>query len=252
MTTTNTPARRGASTPQPNRRFAAWPLDRDDTARIGLSAIGLLVVVSLVGLTIRHVLDSTALQRTDVAISEWFAAQRTPLLNTLSDYGSAFSDTITVVLALLVTVPLLIVITKRWNDSLLLVGAVGMETLIFVSTALLVGRDRPPVEQLDVSPPTASFPSGHTGAAVALYLALVVIVFWWSKNRTIRTVATVLGASIPVIVALSRLYRGMHFATDVVFGAVVGLVSVYVMATVLAPRSRADQSDEHYALERAG
>ena len=42
---------------------------------------------------------------------------------------------------------------------------------------MLVDRARPPVvHRLDTAPPTSSFPSGHTAAAVVLYVGLALIV----------------------------------------------------------------------------
>jgi len=49
--------------------------------------------------------------------------------------------------------------------------AILIETVIFLSIASLVDRERPPVVKLDVAPPTSSYPSGHAGASTALYLA---------------------------------------------------------------------------------
>ena len=51
------------------------------------------------------------------------------------------------------------------------------ELFVFLLVTNTVGRPRPPVPRLDQAPPTSSFPSGHTAAAVALYgcIALVVL-----------------------------------------------------------------------------
>ncbi|MEX0756531.1 MAG: phosphatase PAP2 family protein, partial [Acidimicrobiia bacterium] len=80
----------------------------------------------------------------------------------------------------------------------------------------------PDVEQLDPAPPTASFPSGHVGATVAFALIVTVIVFWNTRNASWRALAVTSAIAISVIMALSRMYRGMHFFTDVVGGALLG------------------------------
>ena len=89
------------------------------------------------------------------------------------------------------------------------------EVLIFLASAAVVGRPRPPVPHLDgVLPPTSSFPSGHTAAAVCLYGALAALVLrgtraWW------RWVVLALAVALVVGVAFARLYRGAHHPTDV-------------------------------------
>ena len=210
-------------------------------ARVGAVGGLLFVATVAVGFLIKNVLSSTPVGRMDRRLSEWFESVRTPRWNDLTDWGSAFSDTITIVILLAVALPLLYLLVRRWNEPLLLLFAVGFETLIFVAAGAVVGRDRPPVEQLDVSPPTASFPSGHTGAAVAFYIGVLVLVFWWVRNKAARGVAVAVLGAIPVIVALSRLYRGMHYLTDVTWGAVVGAVSVALFAWILRPEQAGDR-----------
>jgi membrane-associated phospholipid phosphatase len=87
------------------------------------------------------------------------------------------------------------------------------------SLKLLVGRDRPPLQNVDQEPlvalpPTGSFPSGHAVVAFAA--------------------ATVLAAAVPrlrwplyllaALVAFSRVYVGVHYPGDAAAGAVVGVV----------------------------
>jgi membrane-associated phospholipid phosphatase len=49
------------------------------------------------------------------------------------------------------------------------------------------------------------------------------------------TIATVL-CLVPIVVGVSRLYRGMHHPTDVVFGVVCGGVWLALILTTLLPR----------------
>jgi membrane-associated phospholipid phosphatase len=71
--------------------------------------------------------------------------------------------------------------------------AILVETAIFLSIASLVDRERPPVEKLDVAPPTSSYPSGHVGASTALYLAFAILALRIERSWLRRT--TILSAS---------------------------------------------------------
>ncbi len=215
-----------------DRSFGPWPLRGRGLAVIA-AAFAVLVAFGWVVGTIVTSLASTSVGEFDRSVSRWFAAQRTDTLDLLSDIGSGFSDTLTVVVALVILVAVFLAVWRRWPEALMLVVALGLEVTTFVTIAFLVGRDRPPVEQLDPSPPTASFPSGHTAAAVALYLGLALIVTWNTENRLVRGMAWTVGILAPVAVALSRMYRGMHFITDVTAGALLGLVCLGVAVWAL-------------------
>ncbi|HEX8582587.1 MAG TPA: phosphatase PAP2 family protein, partial [Acidimicrobiales bacterium] len=103
-------------------------------------------------------------------------------------------------------------------------------------------RPRPPVERLDDVAATASFPSGHTAGAVALYGALAVLAALHLRRAAVRWLVIGVLALVPVAVALSRLYRGMHYPTDVAGGAVVGGAWLATVAgTTLASRTERDR-----------
>jgi undecaprenyl-diphosphatase len=166
-------------------------------------------------------------------LASWFATVRSRSLDIWTDVGSAFTDTINVIILLTILVVAMTWYWRRWRESLTLGLGVGLEALVFVVVSLVLGRDRPPVTQLDPSPPTASFPSGHVGAAFALYVGLALIVFWNTESRLRRTLAVIVAAVVPLAVALSRMYRGMHFLTDVIGGAVLGLLCLFTAALVV-------------------
>ena len=68
---------------------------------------------------------------------------------------------------------------------------------------------------LVAEPDPNSFPSGHTSAALSCAAA------WWHYLPRPWRIAAAAGA---VLMALSRLYVGVHFPTDVLCGVLVGLL----------------------------
>jgi undecaprenyl-diphosphatase len=207
-------------------------------AVVGILLLGAIVIG--LGFLLTDVLLQGAVGRWDESVSRWFVTRRTPSLNTLTQYGSDLGATFTIIGVALVS-SIALAIARRWRAVELIVVSLVVEFSVFLTATILVDRARPDVPRLDVSPPTSSYPSGHTAAAIALYMALAIIVSSLTANRLARAVAWVLAFALPIVVAVSRLYRGMHHLTDVLASVVLGVGAVLI--ALLAVRAGAAVSD---------
>ena len=172
------------------------------------------VVVVLLGLLITKVLETTGFADADAGVDRWFAKHRDSTLNSLTHVGTLFGETITIVACTAITVVIFRVVFHRWRESVILTSCVVGQSLIFLVTTILIDRDRPPVPHLDDSPPTSSFPSGHTAASTAFWAGAALIVAWHTRERWLGPLLAVVGLLIPIVVATCRMYRGMHYPTD--------------------------------------
>lgn len=91
---------------------------------------------------------------------------------------------------------------------------------------MLVSRDRPPLDTLLSKTGDDSFPSGHTAFVTALVIGLVLLA---TKRR--RLVA-ILGGIGVLLVAITRVYGGAHYPTDVIGGALTALTACLIAAGV--------------------
>ena len=89
---------------------------------------------------------------------------------------------------------------------------------------------------MDVSPPTSSFPSGHTSASVALYLGIALLLVLRARDGRMKATWWTLLVLVPVGVAMTRMYRGMHHPSDVVASFLNGGVCVLIMARAVLDR----------------
>ncbi|MFG3125026.1 diacylglycerol kinase family protein [Streptomyces sp. NPDC048201] len=159
---------------------------------------------------------------------------RTSTLTTLSSVGSELGNTLTVIGVTLAACLALLLIPRlpMWRQASFLALAVSLQSLVFLVVTIAVDRQRPDVHRLDGSLPTSSYTSGHTGAATAVYGGLAVLVLSRVRGPWRRVLAAVL-LLLPVVVGLSRLYRGMHHPTDVVGGMINGGLSLLVVGHAL-------------------
>ena len=113
----------------------------------------------------------------------------------------------------------ILVFMKNKKMAGVIVGSVAISTVANNVIKLIFMRVRPVVRRL-VEEHSFSFPSGHTMAAVTLYGILIFFVMKSRLNKKARiTISVVLGL-FPICVAVSRIYLGAHFASDVTGAAI--------------------------------
>ncbi len=209
-----------------------WLIGKHEAKVLAALYIAFTAVWFVVGWALTSPFKDSWIVRSDQSVAEWFADGRTDGLNSLSYVGSMLSDTLVKIVVTAIIAVAMLMVWRRWLEPLVVVVSLVLEALCFITITTLVGRPRPDVPRLEESPVNSSFPSGHVAAAVA-YSAIVVVVFWHTRRRWIRALAVILGVFVPVCVGLARMYRGMHFLSDVVFGALLGGASVLATAVVL-------------------
>ena len=193
-------------------------------------AVVLLLVLVGLGELLSKVFSHDVVGQDDAAVSRWLAGHRNRDLNEVTSLTTKLAETLTITVLAVVTVAFTAWVWRRWREPMLVAVAVAGEVAIFVTVTFLVDRARPPVKHLDAAPPTSSFPSGHTAAAVALYGALAVLASERARSALVRGLFVALAVLVPLVVAASRMYRGMHYLSDVLGGLLLGWL--WLLATV--------------------
>ncbi|MFD3454815.1 diacylglycerol kinase family protein [Streptomyces sp. NPDC058691] len=169
-------------------------------------------------------------------VNRALAAHRTEVGDAVAQALSTIAGTQGVIAVTFVCMVALLVLPRRprWGEALFLGGAVAAQSAVFVLVTVCVNRSRPDVVHLEQAPPTSSFPSGHVGAALALYGGLAVLAVAGLRGPW-RLPAVVALLLIPATVAFSRLYAGMHHPTDVIGGLLNGACTLFVMTRAVPP-----------------
>lgn len=151
---------------------------------------------------------------------------RTPILDTIMCFITGLGDAgiIWIVLAIV-----LLAIPKTRKSGIVVAVALCVD-LILCNGILknLFARVRPydintEIQLLITKPKDFSFPSGHTAASFAAVTAL-----YFSKEKKLWKPALILAC----LIAFSRMYLYVHYPTDVLGGALVGITAGYVGYTV--------------------
>jgi membrane-associated phospholipid phosphatase len=115
---------------------------------------------------------------------------------------------------------LALVIARRWRAAFFM-GSAAIGTLLLVTgLKLLFHRARPlDVTYLIQTPSSFSFPSGHALGSMGVMASVVVVLHAIRAPRLLCRLATLLAALYVFGVALSRVYFGVHYPSDVLGGA---------------------------------
>jgi undecaprenyl-diphosphatase len=121
----------------------------------------------------------------------------------------------------------------RGSDAVLVSGGLLGASVLAHGLKLFLARPRPDVPELLVAMPSDfSFPSAHTAQAVAFALVCAV-----AAGRGVATTTGMLvwGALImaAVLVGISRVYLQVHYVSDVVAGAMLGVAWVLALNWLL-------------------
>ena len=213
------------------RRRAGWtfPAATAPVAALAASLLGLILVGALAGGLLRQA-GPTGL--VDQPAASFLVAHRqgwlTGVMRLVTDLGAA---------GVLVPLVLAAGLAWRWRRGswrplALLAGAAAGAWMVQVAVKQLVERPRPPAG-LALSHATGfAFPSGHATDAAAVYGMLAVLLAR-SGSRAARLAAWAVAAGLIALVGLSRLYLGVHWLSDVVAGAGLGIAWLLAMFTAV-------------------
>ncbi|MDI9589948.1 MAG: phosphatase PAP2 family protein [Acidobacteriota bacterium] len=98
----------------------------------------------------------------------------------------------------------------------------------------LVQRPRPEGFRL-IAESGYSFPSGHSMVAMGFYGLLAWMAWRYEKDPTVRRLSVAGFALIVALVGISRVYLGVHYASDVIAGFCLALAWLALYITVVAP-----------------
>ena len=173
----------------------------------------------------------------DRVIPHWLAAHRTAGLTPWSLVFSDLGATEGILLVSVATCAVFLGLTRHWRPVVFIAVVMFGELGAFLAAAAVVKRPRPDVTHLDHHLPTSAYPSGHEAATSCLYIAIAILVIghargWWRWLFLIPAVA------MPVLVGLSRMYRGEHHPTDIL-GSML-FAALWLTATYRLIRPNAD------------
>lgn len=111
---------------------------------------------------------------------------------------------------------------RKWLHAAVMLGAVLFSELVTDLAKTFYDRPRPDLVPHGSYVYSASFPSGHSMHAAAVYLTLALLISSLETRRSTKALTFVIAILMVVCVGVSRVYLGVHWPTDVLGGWALG------------------------------
>lgn len=150
-----------------------------------------------------------------------------------TDFISGFYKFITnfasgIMVGIISLVFLIIFKNKRYGGFIFL-NVFNIFVLNFV-LKLLFMRDRP-YELMIIDEVGYSFPSGHAMAAFGFYGFIIYLLWHFNLAKSAKIIFSVLLGVLIILIGVSRIYLGVHYASDVLAGYMVSLAYLILYIT---------------------
>ena len=223
-------------------------------ARTELAALGALLIIGLGAVTFLDLAGDMREgdgQAFDQAVLSWLRPYADPTRPWGPWWLKEAADDLTSlggisVLGLFATVGVLfLVIQKKRLSAVLLVLGLSGGVLLSEGLKAVFGRERPPAAYQAVETINASFPSGHALLSAVFYLSLGVMLARAFPQRRLKAYILGVAMIITLLVGVTRIYLGAHWATDVFAGWSVG--AAWAMALWLVSYAVERRQQRHHA-----
>lgn len=155
----------------------------------------------------------------DVAMNEWFVGVDLPFIDSLMQAVSYLGETIPAVITVSLVV-IILMLFRRWLEALFVAALPSLAALLTWVIKVLVDRPRPSDELF--SDGGLSFPSGHVSHIVVFLGFLFYLLPGLVKQRVIAMTLQAVMVLIILLMMVSRVYLGEHWASDVLGGIMLG------------------------------
>lgn len=183
-------------------------------------------ILSLLFILLIVLVKTNLIENFDTFVYELVTFKMTNLLTNIYKVFTFLGSTVFIV-SLVIFFFILFIILKKNNKGYVIASVLIISTLVNNLIKIIIRRPRPTVLAL-VTEKSFSFPSGHTMGAVSMYGILIYIINKSNLNNKLKITLNIILGILPIIVMISRIYLGAHYASDVIGGALVAIILLLV------------------------
>lgn len=153
----------------------------------------------------------------------------TPIAKFITNLGGSFT-LISIALILLVCI-------KNKKIGICICGNLPIITGLNLLLKNIVQRPRPTQFRM-ISETGYSFPSGHSMVSMAFYGLFIYFIYKKVKNKYIKWTSIILLSLLIALIGISRVYLGVHYASDVLAGFLLSISYLGLFTHVIKSSSK--------------
>ncbi len=153
---------------------------------------------------------------------------------------SDFLTSVFTIITQLASAPILIaicilsfIILKNKEIGLFLTSNLVISYIINIVLKNIVQRQRP-VDFRLIEESGYSFPSGHSMISMAFYGLIIYFIYTKVQNKYLKWFLCILFGLLIPLIGLSRIYLGVHYASDVIAGFVISIAYLIIFTSVIS------------------
>ena len=159
----------------------------------------------------------------DFICDNFMSERMTNIVKILTSLGSA--------LVIIIFTIVLFIAIKNKKIAISVVINLIVITILNNLLKIIFLRPRPDVNNL-ILESGYSFPSGHSATGMAFYGYLIYLIYKYVNNKKIKIPLIIFLSLIIVAIGLSRIYLGVHYASDVLGGFLLAIVYLIIFITI--------------------
>ena len=159
----------------------------------------------------------------DFICDNFMSERMTNIVKILTSLGSAL-------VVIILTIVLFMAIKNKRIAVSIVINLIVI-TILNNHLKIIFLRPRPNVNNL-ILESGYSFPSGHSSTSMAFYGYLIYLIYKYVNNKKIKISLIIFLSLVIVAIGLSRIYLGVHYASDVLGGFLLAIVYLIIFITI--------------------
>lgn len=188
----------------------------------------ILAILLFIFVFTTHELLENELKHFDTAVYNFIISIKSPIITEIFKAITFFASPI----FLIVLSILLFFIFKNKKYGLLSAINLIVITLTNQILKLLFTRERP-FEWMLIEEKGYSFPSGHAMVSMAFYGMLIFLIWQTQISNQKKKIWTVILTILILLIGISRIYLGVHYASDIIGGFTLSLSYLIIATSVI-------------------